>query len=138
MFGDPRTMPGGQAQKFAAAIIGYTEGTKYEDTKAAPQSIAKLAGHFKKNKTYPPNHEYMFRLNLVDNEKGPKGWINNYDPLIERMKQHNLLTKEKSKWRFGTRLFATQKAMVEEMQSNEVFFRSAWRSVVNAHCGVIV
>jgi recombination protein RecA len=138
MFGDPRTLPGGQGQKYAAAIIGYTESAKYEDDKDAPQSIVKLSGHLKKNKTYPPNHEYSFKLNLKENGKGPTGHVHNEESIIERLKQYKLLTNDKGKWRFGTREFRTLTEFKDCMSREPVLMRSAWRSVVKAHCSVVV
>lgn len=137
MFGDPRTLPGGQAQRYAASLIGYTENVKYEGTKEGPATIARLSGHFKKNKTFPPNKEYEIKLNLMENEKGPAGYVDNSESLMKRLVQYELFGKDGTKWKFGETVYATQKAFVAELSSNPELLKSAWDSVVRAHTGYV-
>lgn len=135
MFGDPRTIPGGNAQRFAAAIIGYTESVKYDGTDDAPGSIAKLGGHFKKNKTFVPNKEYDISMNLMENSKGPKGYVDNLAPLVKRLQQYGLLVKDGSKNVFAGRSWPTIKALIAEMDVDKNLQGLAWRSVVFNHTG---
>jgi len=137
VMGDPRVLPGGTGQNFAASTVIMTKSGTYEDTKDSEKSYVELGGTFKKNKTYPPKEEFKYRLYLRDAEDYKVGDINNVEMLMAFGKTTGLIKIEKGSVRFGTNEFPTQKELKETLKASPKLYRSLWRSVVKAKTGYL-
>lgn len=136
--GDPRTLPGGKGQLFAASIILYTKSPDYQDSKDKELAKVKLAGTVQKNKTYVPKVNFTYALHLKDEEGAKKGDIDNLKQMQALGKKYGLIVVDGGKVSFGDHVFKTQKALMEEVASDPTLFRSMWRSIVKASVGKII
>lgn len=138
VFGDPRTLPGGKGQRFAASIIIYTHSTKIDDSGTVSSAYVTFNGEMYKNKTYVPKLLYKFQMALKDLEDEPTGYVDNLSVLISEAREIGLITSEKGKYIFGKSEFSTLKEMKARLSTSEVLCRSLWKSVVKARCGTLV
>ena len=99
--GDPRTLPGGKGQNFAASIIIYTKSPDYSDGKEKELSKVKLSGVTHKNKTYVPKMNFTYSLYLKDEEGSKKGDIDNLKQLQSLGKKYGIIVVEPNKVKFG-------------------------------------
>lgn len=136
MWGDPRTLPGGKGQRFAAAIIVYTNSAEIKDEKSAAASVVTLNGVLKKNKTFRPREHYSFDFGVADSEELAMGTVNNFDQLIAASKRCELLAKgDDGVWRLGSKEYKTQKALVENLAGDPNFQLWLWQQVITKHMG---
>ena len=132
--GDPRFIPGGQMQKFAASIIVLTRAAEYDDTKTSALSQVKLKGTTKKNKTYPPRQNYETTLYLADTKEVAVGQLENVSPLMKRGKDLGLIQIGKQVT-FGKTVTNTQGEFKALLASSAALQRQLWRSIINVTCG---
>lgn len=138
MFGDPRTLPGGKGQEFAASIIMYTKSAEYDDSKDKELSQVTLSGTFRKNKTYVPKMNFAYDLGLKDSEDLKKGEVDNLKQLMVFGKKYNLIVVEGGEVRFGRNVFKTQRELRERLEASPQLYRSLWMSIVKAATGQLV
>ena len=136
--GDPRVLPGGKAQNFAASIIMYTKSPDYNDSKDKELSMVKLSGEIKKNKTYTPKRNFTYGLHLEDEELAKKGEIDNLKQMQSLAKKFNIMQGESGKVHWGDRTWKTQKALMEEVAGDPEMYRTMWRSIIRAATGKII
>jgi len=138
MYGDPRVLPGGKGQRFAASIILYMKSPNYQDSKEKELSQVKLSGVVEKNKVAIPNQNYTFGLYLKDEELASIGDIDNLKQMQSLGKKYGLIVVEGGKVKFGEHTFKTQKALMEKIATEPDLYRSMWRSIVKAATGSII
>ena len=120
MFGDPRTLPTGQAQKFAASIISYTKSAKTDETDAKEAEFVKMGGVCKKNKTFPPKKNYEFSMRLRANADHPQGHVDNTKTLFDEGKRLKLIKKVAGGLQFGKVMVPTEKDVRARLNVSEV------------------
>ncbi len=133
--GDPRVLPGGKGQCFAASIIVYTKSPDYQDSKEKELSTVKLAGTVQKNKTYVPKLNFTFGLHLKDEELSKKGDLDNLKQMQALGKKYNIIRVEQGKVYFGEHVYKTQKALMADVANDDVMFRDLWRTIVQTSIG---
>lgn len=135
VYGDPRVMPAGQAQRFAASIISYTNSAKVEDGKDKETEFVILGGECKKNKTYIPKLEYEFALRLKNAGDAKAGEIDNEKELFEQGKKYKLIKKEGLKVTFDDVSSPDEKTFINRLKVAPVLKKRLWRSIIYAATG---
>jgi len=142
VFGDPRVLPSGKAQRFAASIISYTKAAKVDDGKEKEAEYVTLGGSCKKNKTYTPKLNYEFTMRLKDSESEKTGVVNNWNLLFEEGKKLKLIRKEGTTVKFGSGegmiTAPNDKMFKDKVRVSQVLQTRLWRSVIKAKCGVLI
>jgi recombination protein RecA len=138
VFGDPRTLPGGQAQKFAASIISYTKSATTDDGKEKELEFVTLKGVCKKNKTFTPKINYEFNMRLKPIEGESVGAIQNNELLLATGKKTKLVKTEGRKLTFGKVTAANDAEFVAKLKVSPILKAQLWRSTIKAKCGVVV
>jgi recombination protein RecA len=139
-YGDPRVLPHGKGQRFAAAIIVYTKAAEVKDNEQKEHGTGTYSGIVFKNKTYIPRINYKFGMTLKDTETANKGIVDNLKQLEKLGKQYNVITKREkgSGWRVGSDEFKTLTEIRERAAVDPEFKLLLWRSVVKAFGGSVV
>jgi recombination protein RecA len=132
MFGDPRVLPGGRQQEFAASVIVYTKASSYEDSKDAELSEVELRGIVTKNKVGTPKMNFSYVLGLRDTDALKKGEIANVKSLLDYGKKFGFIKMDGKKWFFNKNAFSTLKEISELLKANPNAYRLLWRSIVTA------
>jgi recombination protein RecA len=134
MFGDPRTLPGGMAQRFCASIIIYTKSAKVLDGDDKETATVELGGVCYKNKTYIPRINFAYEMGLREGGKLSKGMVDNLKQIQSLGQKYRLIQKvtegSTDTWRFGKRVWPTRKALMEEVERDPGLWRQLWRSIV--------
>jgi recombination protein RecA len=95
MYGDPRVLPCGKGQLFAASTILWTRSAKItDDPETKSSGIAELGGVVKKNKTFTPGLEYAFKFMLTDVGDRSVGEVDNETMIVKFGKKYGLLNRD--------------------------------------------
>lgn len=132
MFGDPRTLPGGRAQRFAASIIVYTKSAKISDDTDKETAIGEYGGVVHKNKTYIPRLNFAYRMALKETDGWPACQVDNLSRMLKAGKRYGLIVTEKGKTLFGDLKFPTQKALMEQVAKDAELYRLLWLAICEA------
>jgi RecA/RadA recombinase len=140
MFGDPRTMPNGKGQEFAANIIVYTKSSKVIDDSKDDHGIGEYGGLVYKNKTFVSKCNYTYRMALKNLSDGtPKGQIDNTKQMMSLGKSMGLIVDAQPPnpkgWQFGPTYFKTLKEIESRFETDPAFRTLMWRSVISAFGG---
>jgi recombination protein RecA len=136
MFGDPRVLPCGKGQEFAASVIVYTKSPKVVDNEKAEHGMGEYGGYTHKNKTAVPKVHFKYRMALKDHDGDLQvGEVDNFKQLMILGKKYELIGKDGSKWKVGADRFDTLKEIEAKLQTDEAFRALVWRSVVKAFGG---
>lgn len=131
MYGDPRYMSGGEAQKYYHDIIVWLKAGKIEDDPTLGESArALLGGQTKKNKTAPPGKEFAYNLALIQTELYKKGDPYNYDALFDFGKKYELIKKESGNWDFAGKVKAKNEEEFLKMLKATGHDLLLWRSIL--------
>jgi len=132
MFGDPRTLPGGRAQKFCTSIIIYTKSQKFKDTKDAEIGEVELQGVTKKNKTYVLGMPYSFKLKLKTAGEEVIGTIDNIDQLAKYGQKYKLITKSGSKYMLAKKEYRSLDELKVRLSQTPTLYDSLWKAIIKA------
>jgi protein RecA len=138
MFGDPRTLPNGKGQEFAASIIMYMKSSKVVDDEKEEHGFGEYGGYTLKNKTFVPKCNFKFRMALKDHPDWKKGQIDNVKQLMALCRKYGLVTKDSTKWQCNGQQYKTLTEIKEKLALDEAFYLLMWRSVVKAFGGAVV
>jgi recombination protein RecA len=138
MFGDPRVLPMGKGQTFAASIIMHTKGAKVVDDEKKEHGFGEYGGCMIKNKTFTPKCNFKYRMALKDHPDWKKGEVDNIKQLVALCKQYGFITGESPKWVCDSQKYATLKSIEERLRTEDDFRLLMWRSVVKAFGGSVV
>lgn len=110
IYGDPRVIPGGKGQKFAAAcIVEFSasafeedpdprfEGVVSEDDCPTIKTACMVSVKVSKNKTAAPHQTGRYSLRLIDYGEWKAGQIDNFDQLLKMMRSSKILMMEEVK-----------------------------------------
>ena len=138
MYGDPRTMPNGKGQEFAAAIIVYTKGAKVSDDAKEDHGYGEYGGVVYKNKTFLPKCNFVYRMALKEQADWAKGEIDNTKQAMALGRSYGLINRPAGstrEWEFNGERFKTLKEIEERFKTDDVFRMLLWRSIVSAFGG---
>ncbi len=138
MFGDPRTMPHGKGQEFAAAIIVYTKGAKVLDDSKEDHGFGEYAGVVYKNKTFLPKCNYVYRMALKDQDGWELGEIDNLKQAMALGRKYGLITRPPGStkdWIFNGETFRVLDDIETKFATDPAFCILLWRSIVSAFGG---
>jgi len=135
-FGDPRVMPNGKGQAFAAAIIVYTKGATVRDDGHAEHGFGEYGGTTWKNKTYIPKCNFKYRMALQDHPNWPKGQIDNDKQIMALGRKYNIINKSGTKWAVGAEEFRVLADIETKLVTDSAFRTMMWRSVISAFGGI--
>jgi len=138
MYGDPRVLPCGKGQRFAASVIVYTKSPKIKDGEDKETATVELGGLTFKNKTYVPQLNFAYEMGLKATAKLGKGEVNNAKQLQAEALRYDLIVKDGTKWRFGEIVESSQKKIMERVCADDALWRQMWRSVVKAATDKVV
>lgn len=134
-FGDPTTLPGGQAQKFHTSIHISTKPPKIASPKeGAFPSVAELGGRTTKNGTFTPRIQFTYKLGIRDSSELHAGEINNAEQIFNYAKIFNLIEEG---YRYGECEGKTYKKLFADMQNRfqdkDVLYRY-WMGLLEKGC----
>jgi recombination protein RecA len=133
MFGDNRTAPGGQGQRFASSIRIYTKSTKIiDDPESKETAYAQLSGVIHKNKTFVSMLEYSFQLAVRDTERYKKGDIDNDAELVRQGKKYGLCKKIGGGFGYDIITAANEKAFQDKLLEQPKLARKLWKEIILA------
>ncbi len=136
LFGDPRVMPGGEAQKFYPSIIVWTNSSKIkDDPNEAVEAKGLFGGVVKKNKTYVPKGEFAYDLYFKDTSVYKKGDSDNYEALFTLGKKYDLILKKDGNWNFGNKIIAKSEDEFVLKLKDVSLMHLLWRSIIHRLTG---
>ncbi len=136
VYGDPRTMPGGQQQGFCSSIILYTRSASYNSKDQADMESVELGGIVYKNKTAIPKQNYSFSLQLKDTVDAKAGEIDNCKQLVKRGQELRLVTKNPGTgYTFAGQSYRTLEELITACKNTENLRFKLWRSIITIVCG---
>ena len=130
MFGDPRTLPGGKGQEFAASVIVYTRGSKYDSTSSAAASTVELGGVVYKNKTFSPKQIYTFTMGVKQSADHDLGAVDNFSELLKRAKSIGFIKRAGGTHNLFKAGYVSESQLRAALKSDEVLRYKLWRSIV--------
>lgn len=127
-WGSPEVTPGGKGQDFASSLDLYLKQDKKEDTKGFLHENDKTVAmntHIavSKSRVGPPKLEGKYRMWLADTVNGKTGDTDDVAVVFDYAKKYDLLKKEKTDSVLLGKKFKTQKAALEEMYANDIYFK---------------
>ena len=135
IYGDPRYMPGGGAQRFYHDIIIWlTKGKSEDDSASGETGKMLLGGKTEKNKTFKPKMEFAFYLALEKSDLYKKGQIQNIEQLFDFGKKHGLITKDGG-WNFNNEVKAPNGEEFQALLKSSGKAPKLWRSILTHTCG---
>lgn len=126
MYQDPRTIPGGEGQRYYSSIITSLKGSKVEDFEGTESAVVTVSGSTIKNKTAPPKKNFEFQLTIADNQETKVGEVANFKSIMNVLKSRQI-QKIKSKWVLLGEEYATQKEISDRIKSDGVFYDRCWK-----------
>ena len=139
VYGDPRTLPGGQQQIYCSSIILYTRSASYNSKEQADMESVELGGIVYKNKSYVPRQNYSFSLQLKNTAEAKAGQIDNEKQLVKRGKELRLVIKNAGTgYSFAGVEYRTLEELENACKNTEAIKFKLWRSVVAASVGCVV
>lgn len=121
MFGDPRVMPGGKAQRFAASTISYLKSPKLHDVGGVDQSVLEISGSNKKNATNTPKRSFSGKIGVRHSSKLALGEFDT-GPLTKAALEFGVIEKVKSKYEFDGHSHSSQSGLMSLIKSNQDLF----------------
>jgi len=130
MFGDPRSLPGGKGQEFAASIIVYTRSSKYDNTSSAAASVVELGGVVYKNKTFTPKQNYTFKMGVKQSTDHDLGEVDNFTELLKRAKEVGFVKRAGGTHNLFKLGYPSESSLRAALKSDEALRYKLWRSIV--------
>ena len=139
MFGDPDTLPGGEAQKFYSSVeIKLSEG-KYEffDEDRTEPKWATFKFKVTKNKTHPPRIEGEYKVAQCNDPEGmfTLGQVLDGKESFARAEESGFIVHEGNNWKIKDEVFKTKKELVEKWIGNKENYIIFKRELVDFLCG---
>jgi len=139
VYGDPRTLPGGQQQIYCSSIILYTRAASYNSKEQAEMESVELGGIVYKNKTAIPRQNYSFSLQLKGTTEAKAGEIDNAKQLVKKGKELRLVTKNTGTgYTFAGVEYRTLEELENACKNSEALQFKLWRSVISISTGLKV
>lgn len=132
VFGDPRTLPNGKAQEFAASIIVYTKSGVVKDDDKAEHGFGEFGGVTWKNKTFIPRINYKYKVALKEHIDWKIGEVDNLKQIMALGKKYNLIYKDGKAWQVGSDSFRVLADIEAKLLSEPDFYDLLRRSIISA------
>lgn len=125
MYGDPTTMPGGDAPRFQAQLWVKVWGKNIMDAKVHPDLAVFKETQFQiqKNKVPILAVKGVYQMVCVPHSGLKVGETDDFATIMDRLKGWGLVTQEKTGWRIMADLYPTQKAFKERLYTDKAFAR---------------
>lgn len=132
MFGDPETMPGGNALKYASSFTVRMYGKNEMDKKIHPvlPAYKKTTFGFKKWKMPILSQAGEFTMLMLEHGGNQPGHVNDWNTVATYLKELDYLVKGKNGWEFGGKTYKTLDEIKAELYSDPILLNQAKQSII--------
>lgn len=132
MFGDPETMPGGNALKFASSLTLRVYGKNEIDKKIHPvlPAFKVTSVIVKKWKMAVLATTCEFKMQMLDSGTSSAGDVSDWNTVSTYLKELGYLVKEKTGWGFGGKSYKILDEIKAELYVDPLMLNAAKESII--------